>query len=48
LSDQGLLQAFVLIAKPDAGIVVDYPAYRDAHPEKIRQYIKAWVIHPGT
>jgi tetratricopeptide (TPR) repeat protein len=48
LSDQGFLEAFVLISQPDTDIASDYPAYRDAHPEKIRQYIKTWIIHPGT
>jgi hypothetical protein len=48
LSDQGLLEAFVLISQPDTDIASDYPAYRDAHPEKIRLYIKTWIIHPGT
>jgi hypothetical protein len=47
LSDQGLLEAYVLISRPDKGISMDYPAYRDAHREKIRQYITEWIIHPA-
>jgi hypothetical protein len=43
-----LLESFVLVSKPDAGIASDYSVYRDAHPEEIRQYIKTWIIHPGT
>jgi len=47
ISDQGLLEAYVLISRPDKGISMDYPAYRDAHREKIRQYITEWIIHPA-
>jgi tetratricopeptide (TPR) repeat protein len=46
LSDEGLLEPFVLISKADAGIALDYPAYRDASREKITQYINEWIIHP--
>jgi tetratricopeptide (TPR) repeat protein len=47
LSDEELLEAFVLISRADQGITKDYPAYRDAHREKIRQYINEWIIHPA-
>jgi tetratricopeptide (TPR) repeat protein len=47
LSDEELLEAFVLISRADQGIAKDYPAYRDAHREKIRQYINEWIIHPA-
>jgi tetratricopeptide (TPR) repeat protein len=47
LSDEGLLEAHVLISCVDKGISQDYPTYRDAHREKIRQYITEWVIHPA-
>lgn len=47
LSDEGLLEPFVLISRADQGIVKDYPTYRDAHREKIRQYISEWIIHPA-
>jgi tetratricopeptide (TPR) repeat protein len=45
LSDEGLLEPYVLIGRVDKGISLDYPAYRDAHREKIRQYITEWIIH---
>jgi len=50
LSDEGLLEPFVLISKADPGIAHDYPAYRDAHREKVAQYINEWIIHsaPAT
>ena len=47
LSDEGLLEPFILISRPDKGISLDYPAYRDAHREKVRQYISEWIIHPA-
>jgi tetratricopeptide (TPR) repeat protein len=46
LSDADLLEPFVLISKPDAGIAQDYPAYRDAHREKVAEYLNEWIIHP--
>jgi tetratricopeptide (TPR) repeat protein len=47
LSDEGLLESYILISRADKGISQDYPAYRDAHREKIRQYITEWIIHPA-
>jgi tetratricopeptide (TPR) repeat protein len=47
LSDEGLLEPFVLISKADPGIAQDYPAFRDAHREKITPYINEWIIHPA-
>jgi tetratricopeptide (TPR) repeat protein len=47
LADKSLLEAFVLISRADQGIAKDYPAYREAHREKIRQYITEWIIHPA-
>jgi len=44
LRDQGLLEPYVLFARPDEGIAKDYPAYRDAHPDKLRLYLLNWVI----
>ena len=46
LSDEGLLEPYILISRADKGISQDYPAYRDAHREKIRQYITEWITHP--
>ena len=38
LNDAGLLEAFILFARPDQGIVRDYPAYRATNREKLRRY----------
>jgi tetratricopeptide (TPR) repeat protein len=47
LSDEGLLEPYILIGRADKGISLDYPSYRDAHREKVRQYITEWIIHPA-
>ena len=44
LRDQGMLAPYVLFARADDGIAKDYPAYRDAHPDKVRLYLLHWVI----
>lgn len=44
LNDAGLLEAFVLFARPDEGIVRDYVAYRRNNREKLRRYWLEVVI----
>ncbi|MGO9275204.1 MAG: tetratricopeptide repeat protein [Terriglobia bacterium] len=44
LHDQGLLEPYVLLARSDEGVAKDYPAYRDAHGDKLRLYLLNWVI----
>ncbi len=44
LYEDGLLEAYILIAKADEGIAQDYVAYRAAHRDHIRRYIAEWVI----
>jgi tetratricopeptide (TPR) repeat protein len=38
LNNAGLLEAFVLFARPDQGIARDYAAYRAANRDKLRRY----------
>ena len=38
LNDAGLLEAYVLFARPDQGIVRDYAAYRATNRDKLRKY----------
>jgi tetratricopeptide (TPR) repeat protein len=38
LNEAGLLEAFVLFARPDQGIVRDYAAYRATNRDKLRRY----------
>lgn len=39
----GLLEAYVLLAKPDAGIARDYVEYRKNHRDKLRRYLNEYV-----
>lgn len=45
ISDEGLLEPFILISHADQGIAQDYDAYRNAHRDKVAQYINEWIIH---
>ena len=39
----GLLEAYVLLAKPDAGIARDYVEYRKNNRDKLRRYMNEYV-----
>ncbi len=47
LNDEGLLEAYILIAKADAGIAMDYPSYLQQHRDKLRQYVVEYVLTGG-
>jgi len=47
LHEAGLLEAYVLLGRPDAGIARDYEAYRQTNRDKLRQYVSEYVIHDG-
>ena len=47
LDKDGLLEAYILIARPDDGISQDYDAYRSAHRREIRNYLKKYVAPYG-
>jgi hypothetical protein len=44
LDDEGLLEAFILMARPDDGIAADYQAYLKTNREKLRRYVTQNVI----
>jgi len=44
LNENGLLEAYVLLGRPDEGISRDYSAYREANREKLRQYLAEYVV----
>jgi hypothetical protein len=46
LSAEGILEAYVLISRADAGIARDYPAYRDGERDKISRYIATRIVRP--
>lgn len=43
LDADGLLEAFILLARPDDGIAQDYPEYRKANRDKLRRYLNEYV-----
>ena len=45
LDSKGLLEPYILIHRADQGIAQDYAAYRDAHRDKLREYV-ASLIQP--
>ncbi|HEY3027458.1 MAG TPA: hypothetical protein VGJ55_15010, partial [Pyrinomonadaceae bacterium] len=44
LNEDGLLEAYVLLARADEGISRDYSAYREANREKLRRYLAEYVV----
>ena len=47
LDKEGLLEAFVLLAMPDAGIASDFATYRKTNAENLRRYVKQYVMTGG-
>ena len=48
LEKEGLLESYILLALPDEGIAQDYPEYRRTNLEKLRQYVKTYVLTGGA
>jgi hypothetical protein len=47
LDDDGLLEAYILMARPDEGIAQDHPAYLKHNRDKLRRYVNEYVITNG-
>jgi tetratricopeptide (TPR) repeat protein len=47
LNDEGLLEAYILLARPDAGIAEDHPAYLKDNRDKLRTYMVQYVLKGG-
>lgn len=47
LDDEGLLEAYILLARPDAGIAQDHPEYLKTNREKLRRYMIVYVLTGG-
>ena len=47
LNDEGLLEAYILLAKPDDGIALDHPTYLKENREKLRRYAVQYVVTGG-
>ncbi len=48
LNDAGLLEAYILLARPDDGIVHDYATYRKTNRDKLRRYVVEYVVERKT
>jgi hypothetical protein len=47
LNDEGLLEAYILLARADDGIAQDYPNYLKANRDKLRRYMLVYVLTGG-
>lgn len=47
LENDGVLEAFILLAMPDAGIANDFAGYRKSNTENLRRYVKQYVMTGG-
>jgi tetratricopeptide (TPR) repeat protein len=48
LDDEGLLEAYILLARPDDGVAVDYAVYLKTNREKLHRYVAQHVIGGGS
>lgn len=44
LREHGFLEPYILLHRADAGIAQDYPAYRDAHRQKVAEYVASCTV----
>lgn len=44
LSNDGMLEAYVLLSTPDEGIARDYAGYRATHRDQLRAYLTQYVV----
>ena len=47
LNDEGLLEAYILIARSDQGIAADHPVYLRQNRDKLRRYVVEYVLTGG-
>jgi tetratricopeptide (TPR) repeat protein len=47
LNDEGLLEAYILLVRVDAGIAADHPAYLKQNRDKLRRYVVQYVLTGG-
>jgi hypothetical protein len=47
LNDEGLLEAYILLAHVDRGIAQDYPVYLKTNRDKLRRYVTDYVAKGG-
>ena len=47
LDEEGLLESYILLARPDDGIAQDHPAYLKQNRDKLRRYMVQYVVKGG-
>lgn len=47
LNDAGLLEAYILLARPDEGIARDFADYRKTNKDKLRRYVVEYILTGG-
>lgn len=47
LDEEGLLESYILLARPDDGIAYDHPAYLKQNRDKLRRYVAQYVVKGG-
>lgn len=47
LDEEGLLEAYILLARPDQGIAEDHAAYLKQNRDKLRRYVVQYVVTGG-
>jgi tetratricopeptide (TPR) repeat protein len=47
LDEEGLLESYILLARPDEGIAQDYPEYLKQNRDKLRRYMVQYVMKGG-
>ncbi len=47
LNDDGLLEAYILLARPDQGIAQDYPSFLHESRDRLRRYMMEYVVKGG-
>jgi tetratricopeptide (TPR) repeat protein len=48
LTNDGMLDCWILISAADQGIAQDYAAYRDQHRKQLHDYLAHYVVHGGS
>lgn len=47
LERDGMLEAYILLARADQGVAQNYAAYRKAHKEQLRRYVVEYILTGG-
>ncbi len=48
LNNEGLLEAYIFLARPNQTIAQEYASYRQANREKLRRYVLEYIMSGGA